>query len=74
MASQPGAGLLPQHAPSVYEFRQRDDMLFAYVSDRANVMPVYEMPSTAREMERARIEDNLATRRPAVGRRVAERP
>jgi clorobiocin biosynthesis protein CloN6 len=48
IASKLGADLLPQHAPSVYEFRQRDDMLFAYVSDRANVTPVYEMPSTAR--------------------------
>jgi hypothetical protein len=35
--------LLP-HAPSVYDFRERDDMLFAYLSDSGsvNVTSVYE--------------------------------
>ncbi|MFE6402550.1 B12-binding domain-containing radical SAM protein [Streptomyces alboflavus] len=33
------------HAPSVYEFRERDDMLFAYLSDSdsVNVTSVYEI-------------------------------
>src|SRR5262249_34789468 len=33
------------HAPSVYDFRERDDMLFAYLSDSdsVNVTSVYEM-------------------------------
>ncbi|MBL7047350.1 MAG: cobalamin-dependent protein, partial [Candidatus Marinimicrobia bacterium] len=33
------------HAPSVYDFRERDDMLFAYLSDSdgANVTTIYEM-------------------------------
>jgi len=33
------------HAPSVYDFRERDDMLFAYLSDSdsVNVTGVYEM-------------------------------
>jgi clorobiocin biosynthesis protein CloN6 len=40
MTSQFGAGLLLPHAPSVYEFRQRDEMRFAYLSDSVNVAPV----------------------------------
>ncbi len=43
MASQPGADLLPLHAPSVYDFRERDDMPFAYLSDSVNVTSVYEI-------------------------------
>ena len=31
------------HAPSVYDFRERDGMLFAYLSDRVNVTSVYKM-------------------------------
>lgn len=39
------ADLFLPHAPSVYDFRERDDMLFAYLSDRdsVNVTSVYEM-------------------------------
>jgi clorobiocin biosynthesis protein CloN6 len=34
------------HAPSVYDFRDRDDVLFAYLSnsDGAHVSPIFEMP------------------------------
>ena len=34
------------HAPSVYDFRTRDDVLFAYLgnSDSVHVSPVFEMP------------------------------
>jgi clorobiocin/coumermycin A biosynthesis protein CloN6/CouN6 len=32
-ASQLGADLFPLPAPGVYDFRERDDMLFAYLSD-----------------------------------------
>lgn len=33
------------HAPSVYDFRERDDILFAYLSDSdsVNVTSIYEM-------------------------------
>ena len=39
------ADLFLLHAPSVYDFRERDDMLFAYLgdSDRVNVASVYEI-------------------------------
>jgi clorobiocin biosynthesis protein CloN6 len=39
------ADLFLLHAPSVYDFRERDDMLFAYLSDSdsVNVTSVYEM-------------------------------
>ena len=50
MVSQPigprlGADLFLLHAPSVYDFRERDDMLFAYLSDSdsVNVTSIYEM-------------------------------
>lgn len=34
------------HAPSVYDFRERDDILFAYLSnsDSVHVSPIFEMP------------------------------
>jgi clorobiocin/coumermycin A biosynthesis protein CloN6/CouN6 len=34
------------HAPSVYDFRNRDDILFAYLSnsDSVHVSPIFEMP------------------------------
>ena len=34
------------HAPSVYDFRDRDDILFAYLSnsDSVHVSPIFEMP------------------------------
>src|SRR5262245_55823375 len=39
------ADLFLLHAPSVYDFRERDDMLFAYLSDSdsVNVTSVYEI-------------------------------
>ena len=39
------ADLFLLHAPSVYDFRERDDMLFAYLSDSdsVNVTSIYEM-------------------------------
>ena len=44
---RPGSGLTADlfllHARSVYDFRERDDMLFAYPSDSDNVASVYEM-------------------------------
>jgi hypothetical protein len=46
MASQLGADLFLLHAPSVYDFRERDDMLFAYPGD-VNVTSVYEMHPSA---------------------------
>jgi clorobiocin biosynthesis protein CloN6 len=38
--------LLLLHAPSVYDFRERDDILFAYLSnsDSVHVSPIFEMP------------------------------
>jgi len=38
--------LLLLHAPSVYDFRVRDDVLFAYLSnsDSVHVSPIFEMP------------------------------
>ena len=44
-ASRLGADLFLLHAPSVYDFRERDDMLFAYLSDSdsVNVTSIYEM-------------------------------
>jgi clorobiocin biosynthesis protein CloN6 len=38
------ADLILLHAPSVYDFRERDDILFAYLSDSggANVTPIFE--------------------------------
>ena len=45
IASRLQADLFLLHAPSVYDFRERDDMLFAYLSDSdsVNVTSVYEM-------------------------------
>jgi clorobiocin biosynthesis protein CloN6 len=48
MAGQPQtlkADLFLLHAPSVYDFRERDDILFAYLSDSdsVNVTSIYEM-------------------------------
>ena len=45
IASRLGADLFLLHAPSVYDFRERDDMLFAYLSDSdsVNVTSIYEM-------------------------------
>ena len=45
MASRLGADPFLLHAPSVYDFRERDDMLFAYLSDSdsVNVTSIYEM-------------------------------
>ena len=39
------ADLFLLHAPSVYDFRERDDILFAYLSDSdsVNVTSIYEM-------------------------------
>jgi hypothetical protein len=74
IASQRGADLLLQHAPSVYEFRERDDMLFACVSDRANVTPSTRCLQLLGEMGKGSPRGYLATRRPAVARIVAERP
>jgi hypothetical protein len=42
MASQLGADVFLLHAHSVYDFRPRDDMLFAYLSDRVAVAPAYQ--------------------------------
>ena len=41
-----GLDLLLLHAPSVYDFRERDDVLFAYLSnsDSVHVSPIFEMP------------------------------
>jgi clorobiocin/coumermycin A biosynthesis protein CloN6/CouN6 len=45
MTSRLDADLFLLHAPSVYDFRERDDMLFAYLSDSdsVNVTSIYEM-------------------------------
>ncbi len=45
ISSRLEADLFLLHAPSVYDFRERDDMLFAYLSDSdsVNVTSVYEM-------------------------------
>jgi clorobiocin/coumermycin A biosynthesis protein CloN6/CouN6 len=45
IASRLEADLFLLHAPSVYDFRERDDMLFAYLSDSdsVNVTSIYEM-------------------------------
>ena len=45
VSSRLEADLFLLHAPSVYDFRERDDMLFAYLSDSdsVNVTSVYEM-------------------------------
>ena len=34
------------HAPSVYDFRDRDDVMFAYLSnsDSVHISPIFEMP------------------------------
>src|SRR5215469_319700 len=44
-ASRLEADLFLVHAPSVFDFRERDDLLFAYLSDSdsVNVTSVYEM-------------------------------
>jgi clorobiocin biosynthesis protein CloN6 len=45
VATRLEADLFLLHAPSVYDFRERDDMLFAYLSDSdsVNVTSIYEM-------------------------------
>jgi clorobiocin/coumermycin A biosynthesis protein CloN6/CouN6 len=45
IAPRLGADPFLLHAPSVYDFRERDDMLFAYLSDSnsVDVTSVYEM-------------------------------
>jgi clorobiocin/coumermycin A biosynthesis protein CloN6/CouN6 len=45
VSSRLSADLFLLHAPSVYDFRERDDMLFAYLSDSdsVNVTSIYEM-------------------------------
>jgi clorobiocin/coumermycin A biosynthesis protein CloN6/CouN6 len=45
LTSQLKADLFLLHAPSVFDFRERDDMLFAYLSDSdsVNVTSIYEM-------------------------------
>src|SRR5262249_7222851 len=45
IASRLEADLFLLHAPSVYDFRERDDLLFAYLSDSdsVNVTSIYEM-------------------------------
>jgi clorobiocin/coumermycin A biosynthesis protein CloN6/CouN6 len=45
ITSRLAADLFLLHAPSVYDFRERDDLLFAYLSDSdsVNVTSVYEM-------------------------------
>jgi clorobiocin/coumermycin A biosynthesis protein CloN6/CouN6 len=45
ISAQLRADLFLLHAPSVFDFRERDDMLFAYLSDSdsVNVTSVYEM-------------------------------
>jgi clorobiocin/coumermycin A biosynthesis protein CloN6/CouN6 len=45
IASRLQADLFMLHAPSVFDFRERDDLLFAYLSDSdsVNVTSVYEM-------------------------------
>ena len=45
IASRLRADLFLLHARSVYDFRERDDMLFAYLSDSdsVNVTSLYEM-------------------------------
>ena len=45
ISSRLEADLFLLHAPSVYDFRERDDMLFAYLSDSdsVNVTSIYEM-------------------------------
>jgi hypothetical protein len=44
-AQKLSADLFLLHAPSVYDFRERDDILFAYLSDSdsVNVTSIYEM-------------------------------
>ena len=41
-----GFDMILVHAPSVYDFRDRDDVLFAYLSnsDSVHVSPIFEMP------------------------------
>ena len=43
MASQIGADLSPLRAPSVYDFRDRNDRLSARLSDTVTVGPGYQM-------------------------------
>jgi len=38
-----GADLFLLHAPSVYAFRERDDMLLAYLCDSDNVTSIHEV-------------------------------
>jgi clorobiocin biosynthesis protein CloN6 len=47
-ASRLRADLFLPHASSVYDFRERDDVLLAYLSDSdsVNVTPVYETSPT----------------------------
>ena len=41
--SRLGADLFLLHAPSVYDLRERDDMLSVYLSDSDNVTSIREM-------------------------------
>jgi clorobiocin/coumermycin A biosynthesis protein CloN6/CouN6 len=43
IASQPGADLSPLRAPSVYDFRDRNDGLSGHLSDSVNVRSVYQI-------------------------------
>src|SRR5215472_13489860 len=45
ISSQLSADLFLLHAPSLFDFRDRDDLLFAYLSDSdsVNVTSIYEM-------------------------------
>jgi hypothetical protein len=47
-----GADLFLLHAPSVYDFRERDDMLFAYLSDSIN-LSASPNPRSTRQAELA---------------------
>src|ERR1700685_3382320 len=54
------ADLFLLHAPSVYDFRERDDMLFAYLSASAsvNVTSIYEMYPIGWFSMKARLADH----------------
>ena len=42
IAPRLGADLFLLHAPSAYDFRERDDMLFAYLSDSNSGLPIVD--------------------------------
>lgn len=54
------ADLFLLHAPSVYDFRERDDLLFAYLSDSdsVNVTSIYEMYPIGWFSMKARLADH----------------